>query len=972
MRSNHALVVALLLGYSAAAFAESGDDAAAVEVSFEKQVRPILKAHCLECHGEGEEIEGGIDLRLRRFILKGGDSGPAFVEGKPEESPLFELTSTEEMPPGDTKLTPDEIATIRKWIESGAKTLRPEPESIRDGVYVPEEDRNFWSFVPIRNPKVPEVEHHDRVRTPVDAFLLRRLEQESLSFSPDADRRTFIRRATFDLIGLPPSPEDVQRFVDDKEPKALEKLIDRLLDSPEYGERWGRHWLDVVGYADSEGYTIDDSVRGNAYHYRDYVIRAFNDDLPFDQFIREQIAGDEMIGFPKENLAPDETAKLIATGFLRMVPDGTGSSSVEQPIARNQVMADAIQVVGSSLLGLTLNCAQCHNHRYDPIPQTEYYQVRAIFEPAYDWKNWRNPQARLVSLYTDDDRNAAAEVEAEAKKVDTQYQQRSDVLIAETLEDQLVQHVPAELRDALREAYQTTAAKRTDEQNAHLKKYPKILKISRGSLYLYDREIRVKLAELKKTYDAQRKKKLEAAQTKALAALPADVTKQLLAVIATPSAKRTEPQKKLLADHSAVEVTLENLNEFDQNGAEELKQLKAEIDSTKERAPQLEAISNRAKAIRAKKPNEDFVRAMSEIPGEVPETFFFSRGDHRNPVQTLEPAALTVPAIGQAVEIPINNDKLKTTGRRLAYANYLTSNKQPLVARVLVNRFWMHHFGKGIVGTPGDFGLLGERPSHAELLDWLASDFMANGWSLKHFHKLIMTSTAYRQALRAIPMDDVDPDNRLLSGMSLQRLEAETLRDSVLAISGKLNPKRFGPPIPVMLDRVGQAVIGIENENAGRPGATIDMKGEEFRRSVYVQVRRSRPLEMLDAFDAPRMSPNCESRPSSTVAPQSLLLMNSDFVLEQSTVFAQRVTKEAGADGKAQVQRAWELAFCRSPNAEEIEQALAFIAQQAEHLKNSSDAKKLADGDKSKTPELLALASFCQTLFSSNRFLYVD
>ena len=972
MRSKHALIVAVLFGCSHTAFAESGDDAASVEVSFEKHVRPILKAHCLQCHGEGEEIEGDLDLRLRRFILKGGESGPSLVEGKPDESPLFELTSAEDMPPGDTKLTPDELATIRKWIESGGKTLRVEPVSIPDGVYVPEEDRNFWSFVPIRNPAVPEVKHQDRVRTPVDAFLLRRLEQEKLSFSPDADRRTFIRRATFDLTGLPPSPQDVKRFVDDKDPKALENLTDRLLDSPEYGERWGRHWLDVVGYADSEGYTIDDPVRANAYHYRDYVIRAFNEDLPFDRFIREQIAGDEMVGFPKKNLTPDETAKLIATGFLRMVPDGTGSSGVEQPIARNQVMADAIQVVGSSLLGLTLNCAQCHNHRYDPIPQTEYYQVRAIFEPAYDWKNWRNPKTRLVSLYTDDDRKAAAEVEDEAKKVDAQYQQRSDELIAETLEDQLVQHVPAELRDKLREAFQAPAAKRTDEQNAHLKKYPKILKISRGSLYLYDREIRVKLAGLKKTYDAQSKQYVKAAQTKALAALPADIAKQLLAVLETPAAKRTEPQKKLLAEHSAVEVTLENLYEFDRNVAEELKQLKAEIDSTKERAPQLETISKRAKAIRAKKPKEDFVRAMTEIPGTVPETFFFSRGDHRNPVQTLEPAALTVPAIGQAVEIPINNDKLKTTGRRLAYANYLTSNKQPLVARVLVNRFWMHHFGKGIVGTPGDFGLLGERPSHAELLDWLASDFMANGWSLKHFHKLIMTSTAYRQALRAIPMDDVDPDNRLLSGMSLQRLEAETLRDSVLAISGKLNPKRFGPPIPVMLDRVGQAVIGIENENAGRPGATIDMKGEEFRRSVYVQVRRSRPLEMLDAFDAPRMSPNCESRPSSTVAPQSLLLMNSDFVLEQSTVFAQRVTKEAGADGKAQVQRAWELAFCRSPNAEEIEQALAFIAQQAEHLKNSSDAKKLADGDKSKTPELLALASFCQTLFSSNRFLYVD
>ena len=284
----------------------------------------------------------------------------------------------------------------------------------------------------------------------------------------------------------------------------------------------------------------------------------------------------------------------------------------------------------------------------------------------------------------------------------------------------------------------------------------------------------------------------------------------------------------------------------------------------------------------------------------------------------------------------------------------------------------MHHFGKGIVATPGDFGLLGDSPSHIDLLDWLASDFMDHGWRLKRLHKLIMTSTAYRQALRTIPADDMDPNNRLLSGMSLRRLEAETLRDSVLAISGKLNRKRFGPPVPVMADRVGQFVIGVENENAGRPGATIDMKGEEFRRSVYVQVRRSRPLAMLDAFDAPRMAPNCESRPSSTVAPQSLLLMNSDFVLDQSVSFAQRVVKTAGNDREAQVQRAWMLAFCQEPNQEQVAQATAFIAQQQEHLKQSPEAKKLSVTDKSRTPELLALASFCQTLLSSNRFLYID
>ena len=967
------LIVAFLFGLGHVAFGDLTQVSIPGEVSFEKHVRPILKAHCLECHGEGEEIEGSLDLRLRRLMLAGGESGPALVEGHPEESLLLERTSSEEMPPGDTKLTLEEIATIRKWIESGAKTLGAEPESIPDGIYVPEDERNFWSFTPIRNPKVPQVQNQNLVRTPVDAFVLRRLEQEGLEFTPDADRRTFIRRATFDLTGLPPSLEEVQQFLDDQAPDAVERLIDRLLESSEYGERWGRHWLDVVGYADSEGSTIDDVERANAYHYRDYVIRSINDDLPFDEFIRQQIAGDEMIGFPKKNLTAEETTKLIATGFLRMVPDGTGNAPAdEQPIARNQVVADAIQVIGSSLLGLTVNCAQCHNHRYDPISQTEYFQIRAIFEPAYDWKNWRNPKARLVSLYTDEDRKAAAAVEAEAKTIDAEHLKRSEELIAETLEDQLIQHVPEALRDVLRTAYQTPAKERTAEQNAHLKAYPKILKISRGSLYLYDRDLRVKAAALKKDYEAKSKQALEAAQAKALAALEEDVSQQLVEIIKIPAAKRTPAQTKLLAEHALVEITLDNLGDYDEAAAKELLKLKVELEQTKERAPQLEAITKRAKAVRARKPKEHFVRALTEIPGKVPDTVFFSRGDHRNPMQKLKPAVLAVPASHHQAVIPVNDEQLQSTGRRLAYARYLTGGQHPLVARVLVNRFWMHHFGKGIVETPSDFGRLGSRPSHPDLLDWLASDFMAGGWSLKRFHKLVMTSTVYRQGLRAIPNEDIDPDNRLLSGVSVRRLDAETLRDSVLAISGELNPKRFGPPVPVMPDRVGQIVIGIENQNAGRPGAIIDMKGEEFRRSVYVQVRRSRPLGLLATFDAPRMSPNCEIRHSSTVAPQSLLMMNSEFVLDSSIVFAKRVTTESGSDPRGQVIRAWELAFCQSPDEAQIEQALAFIQQQTKHLADSAEAKRMLDSEKSKTPELLALASFCQTLFSSNRFLYVD
>lgn len=973
MRSRLIFAAATLFSFATSAFSESTEKPPTETVSFEHDVRPVLKKHCLHCHGEADEIEGGLDLRLRKFILEGGDSGPAVVAGKPDESSLVERTATEDMPPGDVKLTSQEQELLRRWVEAGATTLRPEPDTIPDGVYVPAEEREFWSFLPIQNPAVPEVSAQDRVRNPIDAFLLRSLEQQQLSFSPDADRRTFIRRATLDLTGLPPTPSEVQDFLVDQDPDAVEKLIDRLLDSPQYGERWGRHWLDVAGYADSEGYTIEDPVRPHAYHYRDYVIDAMNDDMPFDRFIREQLAGDEMIGYPKKNLTADETAKLIATGFLRMVPDGTGKVSGEElPLAENQVIADALHVVGSSLLGLTLNCAQCHNHRYDPIPQEEYFQVRAIFEPAYDWKNWRKPPARLVSLQTDDDREKAAKIEAQAKQIDVEYKKRAEELIAETLEDQLEQHVPEELRETLRVAYQTPVAKRTKEQKNHLKKYPKILKISRGSLYLYDRELRGKLAKLKKEQTQKTAASVTAAQERALESLDDDIAKQVSAAIAVPKDKRTTDQQNLLAEHPDLEVTASNLAEFDPQAAAERNERQSEIDRTQERAPQLTAIADRAKALRAKKPEEHFVRALTELPGKVPETFVFARGDHHNPTEKVAPATLSIPAAENPVEIPVDDPRLPTTGRRLAYANYLTNGRHPLVARVLVNRFWMHHFGRGIVATPSDFGILGDRPSHPELLDWLASKFMADGWSLKAFHRLVMTSTAYRQALRVIPTDGNDPDNRLLSGMSLRRLEAETVRDSVLAISGKLNPKRFGEPVPVMADKVGQFVLGIENLSAGRPGEVIDMKGEDLRRSVYTQVRRSRPLGLLDTFDAPLMSPNCDVRASSTVAPQSLLLMNSDFVQERSQDFARRIIAQAGVDRNAQVQLAWQLAFCQPPSDEQLASALDFIERETKVFSDSSEAKSLAKEDKSRTPALLALSSFCQTLLSSNRFLYID
>lgn len=947
------------------------------EPTYEHDVRPILKAHCFQCHGEEKEAESGLDLRLKRLIEKGGDSGAAIVPGKPNESLLIEKVRAGEMPPGEKKLSAQQIETLVRWVAAGAKTAGPEPETVGDGPLFTDEERGYWAFQPIRRPAVPLAHGHEagaensgsRALAPVDAFLLARLKPEGLSFSPEADRPTLVRRAYFDLVGLPPTPEEIETFVADPSPDAWENLIERLLASPHYGERWGRHWLDVAGYADSEGYTDEDTPRKSAFRYRDYVIRSFNADKPFDQFIQEQLAGDELVSPPYKNLSADAIDKLTATGFLRMCPDGTASGGIDQNAARNQVVADTLQIVGTSLLGLTLHCAQCHDHRYDPIPQADYYRVRAIFEPALDWKNWRSPPAREVSLYTDDDRALAAKIQAEAKEVDAERATKAQQYIDRTLEEELLL-VPENLRDLLRAAYKTPAKDRTAEQKAALKEYPSVANISVGSLYLYDGRRDKKAREIENA--RKEKEKRFVAETKAaeLAKVP-DADRALVeAASAAAVEKRTPEQAAFVGKYPGVFVTSATLAQFNAAAAAELaKDLEtaAELRATKA-ADNLKQYSERAAEIRARIPSEEFVRALTEVPGQASPTFVFARGDFQQPKDQVLPGDLAILTAATTAQIPADDGNLPTTGRRLAFARHLTDGSHPLVARVLMNRVWLHHFGHGLVGTPGDFGALGDKPTHPELLDWLAAEFMAQGWSLKEMHRLIMLSTAYRQSSRhTAPSDAVDPDNRLYSRMSLRRLESEVVRDAVLSISGWRVDKMFGPPVPVMEDEVGQIVIGRENLDGERkPTGPVSLGGEEYRRSLYVQVRRSRPLGMLETFDAPIMSPNCDCRNASTVASQSLVFMNSAFVIDSAEQFAARVEREAGAERRAQVARAWLLALGRRASEDELNAANAFLDHQFETIKGQApqtDAAALSHR---------ALATFCQSLLSANAFLYVD
>lgn len=869
---------------------------AAAEVpTFEKDVRPVLKAHCFHCHGEENVTKGGLDVRLARFIAKGGESGPAIVAGNPAKSHLLELVKKGEMPKGKGRLSEKDISMLERWIAAGARTLRPEPEKLGPEHAFTDEERAWWALQPVKRSAVPEVSglQKHRVRTPVDAFILQKLESKGLTLSPEAKPETLLRRMSMDLTGLPPTPEERKAFVQEhvKNPDAaVRRAVDRLLESSAYGERWGRHWLDVAGYADSDGYTDKDLERKWAWKYRDYVVKSLNDDKPWDQFIQEQLAGDEMLKQPLANLDDRATEKLVATGFLRMAPDGTGA--MNDVAARNACVADTIKIVGTALYGMTIGCAQCHDHRYDPISQADYYRLRAVFEPGFDTKNWRSPAGRLVSLLTDAERVESNKIEAEAKKLDAARLAKQEEFITEVLEKELLK-AEAKDREALKTAYRTAVAKRTPEQVKLLKAHPRVNQLSGGSLYLYDT-----------TYKTRHAKTLET----------------------------------MAAD---------------------------------------------AAAVRATKPKEEFVQAFTEKPQPKPElvpaTFVFHRGDPEQPKDKVPPSDLSVLAGRRKVGIPEKAPDAATSGRRLALAKQLTDGTHPLVSRVLVNRFWMHHFGKGIVSSAGDFGKLGTMPTHPELLDWLASEFTAGGWSLKGFHRLIMTSSVYRQAsTRDAERERIDPDNALLSRMNVRRLEAESLRDGLLAVAGRLNQKTGGNPVPVMQNTEGQVVIGIDTtDTAGRPsGKHVSLNGEEFRRSLYVQARRTKPLEMFNTFDAPSMmDANCDTRPVTTVSPQSLLLMNNTYMREYAGHFAQRVIAEHPKSLEDQARRAVSLAFCREASDAEVLEAVAFIQEQTEHYKKSPVPLEVAVGPVAKTPaapELQGLAALCHALMSANEFLYVD
>jgi len=856
---------AILSGVLSAVAIVSSGFVQGAEPVFEKDIAPLLAAKCGQCHGKGK-LEGGLDLRRRFLILNGGDSGAAIVPGKPDESVLVQRVAAGEMPPDKKdRLEPAQIELLKQWIAAGAKTSTETEPLLPDGQLnsrITQQDRAFWSFKPPVRSAVPNVTHTDRVRTPIDAFLLQALEARQLCFNVEASKSVLLRRLTFDLLGLPPSIEQLDEFLADDSSEAYERLVDRLLDSPHYGERWGRHWLDVAGYADSDGYLAADRVRPEAWRYRDYVIRALNADLPYDQFVIEQLAGDELTDWRRsESLAPQIVEQLIATGFLRTALDPTYPGYTE-PNEIHQVLADTMQIVGSTFLGLTIQCARCHDHKQDPISQREYYSLQAAFIASFDPARWQPSEVRGVPM--------ASESE---------------------------------------EARITTANRQADAQIAALT---------------------AKLNEL--TQATRLRRVSEAAPT-----LDAATIDKLIAALLVAADKRNDEQKQLVAAHAVkVSLTEADLETFSTEYRDQSASLKAEIAAQQS----------------LKRPIVK-LRGLMELDDKPATGRILKRGDYNKPGA---PVAVGVPEVLTPMGFKLELQPLyKSSGRRTALAKWLTDPSHPLLARVQVNRVWAKHFGTGLVPTLANFGKAGVAPSHPELLDWLATEFIRLGWSQKALHRLIVTSTAYRQTSEiSSEQRERDPRNLFLSAFPPRRHDGEVVRDMLLIAAGQSNAQMFGAPVPVHLQGDGSVITGDDISS--------------HRRSIYLQVRRSQHLTLLDLFDVPLMEVNCPERPTSTVPLQALALLHSPVSDRAATSLGERIVRSASNDPD-RIRFAFRTLVAREPSASEFSLLTRFVSEfsqeQLASKPNSTDTDRAAALQ-------AAWKQAALVLLNTNEFLYVD
>ncbi len=921
MKTLSSLLVTLLL-FAPPRLCDAADD-----VSFESHVRPLLAAKCLECHGP-ETQESHLRLDRRSSMLRGGDSGePAIIVGDSEKSHLIALVSGHEagklMPPDEAnRLTESEIQILRTWIDSGAEWPGSENESDTEA-----SELDHWSFKPVAAVVQPSVVS-DFVSNPIDSFILQKLTDHSITQNPRVTKADLIRRIYLDMLGLPPTPEEVQAFVADERPDAYQQLVERILASPHYGERWARYWLDLVRFAETNGFETN-RERPNAWPYRDYVIRSLNEDKPYDQFLREQIAGDA-IG------VPEATAYLVSGPY-----DLVKSPDINLTLMQRQnELDDIIGTTGTAFIGLTIGCARCHNHKFDPIRQSDYYSMQAVFAGIQHGD-------RSMPLSPDKQQEIA--------QIDRQLVQLREQLklflkdagpsrpaVTARGNEELFEAMPAKyirftidetsggepcideleiFSDTINVALASSGAKVTASSTLPGYEIHKLEHLNDGrsgnSRSWISNEgnkgwVQIELPEVKqisriawaRDRDGQFGDRV-ATKYRIEVAVEAGQWKEVAS-----SADRLPFNSKM----TQPEYDFAKLPEAEaQRGRELLKQLQ----DCEQRKLQLQASAT-------------IYAGTFQQPGPTHRLF---RGEPLAKREQVEPG--TVAAFGKLAI----SEATPEQHRRLALADWIASRENPLTARVIVNRLWQFHFGKGLVSTPSDFGKAGVAPTHPELLDWMARELMGNGWSLKHVHRLILLSSTYQQSSQ--PREDAlqaDAATEWWWRFPPRRLEAESIRDSILAVTGVLDTRMYGP---------GFSGFEVELENVRHYFPKKNYGPEDWRRMIYMTKVRLEKESVFGIFDCPDAATSVPKRGRSTTPLQALNLFNSPFMLQQSEIFADRLKRESGDDASKQIVRAFWLCFGREPGANELIDSAGFLGEQG-------------------------LPAFCRAMLNSNEFVFLQ
>ena len=910
-------------------------------MDFARDVQPIFERHCLSCHGADKQ-RGGLRLDDKGAALRGGENhAPAIRPGRSAESPLIHfvagLVPDMQMPQKGARLTAEQIGMLRAWIDQGAIW----PETVQK--------KTHWSLAPVLRPAVPP---GSKSSNPIDAFLVAKLQEKKLALSPPADRRILIRRLSFDLIGLPPTPEEVKQFVSDQTANAYSNLVERLLASPRHGERWGRHWLDVVRFAESHGFEMNQS-RANAWPYRDYVIRAFNEDIPYDRFVTEQLAGDA--------LGVDEATGFLVAGSWDEVKSPDPVLTANQ---RADELHDMVSTTGSAFLGLTVGCARCHNHKFDPIPQTDYFAMKAVFEGVQHGERKLRPagdSGRDRELA--ESRRRLVEIERVLEEFEPRAQtgliNTNALRAAVNPRRNIERFTPVMARRVRFTTSQTTDAEPClDELEIFTAgAAPRNVALASSGTKttassVYPNSDLHRLEHLNDGQHGNSRSWISNERGKGWVEL------EFPEVMTVDRIVWGRDREQRFKDRLAVEYRIEvatTSNDWrvvassaDRQSYKAGKKPPSGLDLTT-RSPTETAQARELSRQRAEL--ETRIAELTKTPmiyagsfAAKPEpTFRFHRGDpmmKREPVGPGAPSAVPVKySLEARTSPPAATTLTENQQRRLALARWMTHPENPLTARVMVNRIWQYHFGEGLVGTPSDFGVNGATPTHPELLDWLASEFVAHGWSVKHLHRLIVNSETYCQTSESREQGlAVDASSRLLWRYPPHRLEAEPIRDAILAVSGQLDLRAGGPGFSFFEP----------NDNYVRVYAPRrEWPAETFRRMVYGTVVRQRPDGVFGSFDCPDGGQIAPKRSRSTTPLQAFNLLNSNFMLQQAEFFAARLEKEAGPSVKAQVQRAFALAFQREPAREELEAGTQLIREQGAKI-------------------------FCRALLNASEFIYVD